>query len=75
MKEKGGGKIINVAAPSALRASYGVSDYAAAKGGIIVGITKELNIPIRYVGVGEGMDDLRPFVAEDFVSALLGTEV
>jgi len=34
-----------------------------AKGGIIVGITKELTIPIRYVGVGEGMDDLKEFNA------------
>jgi 3-oxoacyl-[acyl-carrier protein] reductase len=35
MKQQGKGKIINIAAPSALRGSYGVSDYAAAKGGII----------------------------------------
>ena len=41
-----------------------------AKGGIIVGITKELNIPIRYVGVGEGMDDLKEFNASEFVQAL-----
>jgi len=41
-----------------------------AKGGIIVGITKELNIPIRYVGAGEGVDDLREFNASEFVQAL-----
>jgi fused signal recognition particle receptor len=41
-----------------------------AKGGIIVGITEELNIPIRYVGVGEGIDDLKEFNAEEFVEAL-----
>ncbi len=41
-----------------------------AKGGIIVRIAKELNIPIRYIGVGEGIDDLKPFNAEDFVNAL-----
>jgi 3-oxoacyl-[acyl-carrier protein] reductase len=35
MRAQGGGKIINVAAPSALRGSFGVADYAAAKGGII----------------------------------------
>jgi NAD(P)-dependent dehydrogenase (short-subunit alcohol dehydrogenase family) len=35
MKRRGGGKIINIAAPSALRGSYGVADYAAAKGGIV----------------------------------------
>jgi fused signal recognition particle receptor len=41
-----------------------------AKGGIIVGITQELNIPIRYIGVGEAMDDLREFNAGEFVQAL-----
>jgi fused signal recognition particle receptor len=42
-----------------------------AKGGIVFAITKELGLPIRYIGVGEGMEDLRPFVAEEFVDALL----
>lgn len=41
-----------------------------AKGGIIFAIAKQTNIPIRFIGVGEGIDDLRPFVADDFVSAL-----
>ncbi len=41
-----------------------------AKGGIIVGITEELRIPIRYIGVGEAMDDLKEFNASDFVQAL-----
>jgi fused signal recognition particle receptor len=41
-----------------------------AKGGIIVGITEELQIPIRYIGVGEGIDDLKEFNAHDFVQAL-----
>jgi len=41
-----------------------------AKGGIIIGITDELKIPIRYIGVGEGMDDLREFNAGEFVQAL-----
>ncbi|MCJ7640515.1 MAG: signal recognition particle-docking protein FtsY [Desulfobacterales bacterium] len=41
-----------------------------AKGGIIVGITEEFRIPIRYIGVGEGMDDLREFNASEFVQAL-----
>lgn len=41
-----------------------------AKGGIIVGITEELKIPIRYIGVGEGIDDLREFNASEFVQAL-----
>jgi fused signal recognition particle receptor len=43
-----------------------------AKGGVIAAIVKKHPIPLRFVGVGEGLDDLRPFVAEDFVSALLG---
>ncbi|HET6582219.1 MAG TPA: signal recognition particle-docking protein FtsY [Nannocystaceae bacterium] len=42
-----------------------------AKGGVVLGVCDELRIPIRYVGIGEGVDDLRPFDAEDFVAALL----
>lgn len=41
-----------------------------AKGGIIFAIAKKLGLPIRFIGIGEGVDDLRPFVAEEFVSAL-----
>jgi len=41
-----------------------------AKGGIIVGITGELKIPIRYIGVGEAIDDLKEFNASEFVQAL-----
>jgi fused signal recognition particle receptor len=43
-----------------------------AKGGVIAAIAKAHPIPVRFIGVGEGLDDLRPFVAEDFVAALLG---
>lgn len=46
-----------------------------AKGGVVAALAKTYPIPIRFVGVGEGLDDLRPFVAEDFVNALLGLEV
>ncbi|OGT20732.1 MAG: signal recognition particle-docking protein FtsY [Gammaproteobacteria bacterium RBG_16_57_12] len=42
-----------------------------AKGGIIFAIAKRMAIPIRYIGVGEGIDDLREFHAEEFVDALL----
>lgn len=42
-----------------------------AKGGIIIPIARELNIPIRFIGVGEGMDDLKEFNARDFVEALV----
>ena len=41
-----------------------------AKGGVIVGISESLGIPVRYVGVGEKIDDLREFNARDFVDAL-----
>ena len=41
-----------------------------AKGGVIVGISDALHIPIRYIGVGEQVEDLRPFNADDFVDAL-----
>jgi fused signal recognition particle receptor len=45
-----------------------------AKGGIIIRIVKELGIPIRYIGVGEGLEDLQPFHGEAFVDALFGSE-
>ena len=42
-----------------------------AKGGVIFAISKQLELPIRFIGVGEGIDDLRPFAAQEFVDALL----
>tara|TARA_R110001592_G_scaffold329260_1_gene610990 strand:- start:1346 stop:2563 length:1218 start_codon:yes stop_codon:yes gene_type:complete len=45
-----------------------------AKGGIIFAISKQFGIPIRYIGVGEQVDDLRPFVAQEFVDALFDSE-
>jgi fused signal recognition particle receptor len=41
-----------------------------ARGGIIAAIARERPLPVRFVGVGEGLDDLRPFQAEEFVAAL-----
>ena len=41
-----------------------------AKGGIVVGISRQLGIPIRFIGIGEKIDDLRPFEATDFVGAI-----
>ena len=41
-----------------------------AKGGIVFAIANELKLPVKYVGVGEGMDDLIPFDATNFVEAL-----
>lgn len=43
-----------------------------AKGGVILGIADQLGIPVRFIGVGERVDDLREFDAEDFVEALFG---
>lgn len=43
-----------------------------AKGGVVIGIKSELAMPVKWIGVGEGVDDLRPFVAEDFAKALFG---
>jgi fused signal recognition particle receptor len=45
-----------------------------AKGGVIAAIAKAHPIPVRFIGVGESLEDLRPFAAEDFVHALLGME-
>jgi fused signal recognition particle receptor len=41
-----------------------------AKGGVVIAIADALNIPVRYVGVGETVDDLKPFVPKAFVAAL-----
>ena len=42
-----------------------------AKGGIVVAIAKELGVPVKFAGVGEGVDDLQPFDAREFTQALL----
>ena len=44
-----------------------------AKGGIVVNIADQFRVPIRYIGIGEGLDDLRPFDAAEFAAALLET--
>ncbi len=46
-----------------------------AKGGVIFAIAQQLGLPIRFIGVGESPEDLRPFQAEEFVDALLGSEM
>jgi len=43
----------------------------SAKGGVVLGIAATRPIPLLFVGVGEGIDDLQPFVASDFVEALV----
>ncbi len=44
-----------------------------AKGGIVFALSERFKLPIRFIGVGEGIDDLQPFVADDFVRALFGS--
>jgi fused signal recognition particle receptor len=45
-----------------------------AKGGVIIAIADELNIPVKYIGIGESLSDLREFNAEEFVEALFFKE-
>ncbi|ADV85150.1 TPA: signal recognition particle-docking protein FtsY [Vibrio vulnificus] len=45
-----------------------------AKGGVIFAIADQFNIPIRYIGVGEGIEDLRPFETQEFIDALFSRE-
>lgn len=45
-----------------------------AKGGVVLGIQGEAKIPVKWIGIGEGMDDLRPFVPADFAAALFAHE-
>ena len=45
-----------------------------AKGGVVFAIAKEYGLPIKFVGVGEGLDDIIPFNATDFVNGLFDTE-
>jgi fused signal recognition particle receptor len=44
---------------------------STAKGGIVVQIADQFGLPIRYIGIGEGVEDLRPFDAAEFAEALL----
>ena len=46
-----------------------------AKGGVILSVKRELGVPVRWVGVGEGVDDLRPFDAAQFADALFDKNV
>ncbi len=43
----------------------------SAKGGILLAIAHQLQVPVRFIGIGESADDMQPFVAEEFVDALL----
>ena len=43
-----------------------------AKGGILFALAEQMKVPIRFIGVGESIEDLRPFDADEFLDALLG---
>ncbi len=43
-----------------------------AKGGVVIGISDQFNVPVKYIGVGEKMDDLQMFNSEEFVKSLFG---
>ena len=45
----------------------------SAKGGILLAIADRLQVPVRFIGIGEAVDDMQPFRADEFVSALLAS--
>ncbi|MEO1903965.1 MAG: signal recognition particle-docking protein FtsY, partial [Methylococcales bacterium] len=45
-----------------------------AKGGVVFALAKQLGIPIRFIGIGEGIEDLQAFNAKDFIDAVFTTE-
>ena len=45
----------------------------SAKGGVALAVVQQLDLPIRFIGAGEGIEDLRPFSSYEFVEALLST--
>jgi fused signal recognition particle receptor len=46
----------------------------SAKGGILLAIADQLGLPVRYIGIGEGAEDMQPFVAEDYADALMSSK-
>jgi fused signal recognition particle receptor len=46
----------------------------SARGGILVALADRFRLPVHFIGVGEGIDDLQPFTARDFARALVGLE-
>ena len=47
------------------------AEFKTNKGGIVIAIARELGVPVKFAGVGEGIDDLKPFDAEDYVKAII----
>lgn len=46
-----------------------------AKGGVVIGISEQFKIPVKYIGIGEGMEDLQTFDADEFVKSLFGSSI
>ncbi len=46
----------------------------SARGGVVVALAEKFGLPVHAIGVGEGLDDLRPFEARDFANSLMGIE-
>ena len=69
-KFSNGGSIINISSSRDRMSQPQTESYTAAKGGIAVAIQSEFGIPVKYVGVGEQIEDLQKFNSEDFVNAL-----
>lgn len=46
----------------------------SAKGGVVIGIVDQLQIPIKFIGIGEGIDDLKVFDKKEFVASLFNPE-
>ena len=66
-----GSRIVEVGEESALRAKYADAQIIDAKGGVIISVKSELGIPVKFIGVGEQIDDLMPFDAKSFAEALI----
>ena len=46
----------------------------SAKGGVVIGVSDQFKIPVRYIGLGEGVNDLQPFNRKEFVDSLFSTK-
>ena len=45
-----------------------------ARGGVLVAVAERFGLPVHYIGIGEGVDDLQPFAAQDFAQAIAGQD-
>lgn len=61
---------VNSKKPQGSRVSCSQSSTGTAKGGVVLAIHRDLGLPVKFIGVGEQVDDLQPFDAEDFARAL-----